>query len=72
MHTFIINLILVTIFFVNTKVRINGQIVVADGPNGSDGATDGPNGSDDTADDRNGSDDALNCSIDVHQMKNSI
>ena len=64
MHTFTINLILVTIFFVYTKVRINGQIVVANGCNGSDnGAANDRNGSDDDANGRNGSNDAIFYSI---------
>ena len=71
-HTFIINLILVTTFFVYTKVRINGQIVVADGCNGSDdGAANGRNGTDDDANGRQGSDDAIFYSIVVYIIKKS-
>ncbi len=76
-HTFIIKLILVTTFFVCTKVIINGQIVVADGcdgsddgsansRNGSDGAANGRQGSDGAANGRNGSNDAIFYSIDVY------
>ena len=74
-HTFIIILILETTFFVYTKVRINGQIVVADGCNGSDdAAANSRNGSDDngrngTNDDRNGSNDAVFYSINVYIIK---
>ena len=80
-HTFAINLILVTTFFVYTKVRINGQIVVASGCNGSDdAAANSRNGSDDTgrngtnddANDRNGSNDAVFYSMDVYIIKKKI
>ena len=68
-HTFIINLILVTTFFVYTKIRINGQIVLGD-----DAAANSRNGSDEigrngTNDDRNGSNDAVFYSINVYIIK---
>ena len=72
-HTFIINLILVTTFFAYTKARINDQIVVANGCNGSDdAAANGRNGTDDAANGRNGSNDAIFYSIVVNIIKNQI